>query len=67
MDDTFYLTNIVPQDYDNNSGFWNRLETHCRDLVKKFDKVTIITGPLYMSNKQVNGKKYVEYEVRNEE
>ena len=35
MDDTFLLSNIVPQDLDNNSDFWNRLEIYCRDLTKK--------------------------------
>ncbi|XP_067937653.1 nuclease EXOG, mitochondrial-like [Watersipora subatra] len=50
MDDTFFLTNIVPQDGDNNSGFWNRLEMYCRDLTKKFDVVYIITGPIYHVN-----------------
>ena len=63
MDDTFYLTNIVPQDIDNNGGFWNRLETHCRDLTKKYQNVHIITGPLYKANKDIDGKTYVEHEV----
>ena len=35
MDDTFLLSNIVPQDVDNNGDFWNRLEIYCRDLTKK--------------------------------
>lgn len=28
MDDTFYLTNIVPQDFDNNSGYVGVLHIH---------------------------------------
>lgn len=24
MAETFYLSNIVPQNYENNAGFWNR-------------------------------------------
>jgi len=63
MDDTFLLTNIVPQDFDNNSGFWNRFETHCRDLTKTNDEVHVITGPLYKYNQERNGKRYVQYEV----
>lgn len=66
MDDTFYLTNIVPQDADNNSGFWNRLESHCRDLLSRYHKVHVITGPLYRYNKVNGTKKFVEYEVRSE-
>lgn len=26
MAETFYLSNIVPQNYENNAGFWNRWE-----------------------------------------
>ena len=40
MDDTFLLSNIVPQDLDNNSDFWNRLEIYCRDLTKKVQPST---------------------------
>ena len=29
------LSNVVPQDVDNNGDFWNRLEIYCRDLTKK--------------------------------
>lgn len=63
MDDTFYLSNIVPQNIDNNSGFWNRLETYCRDLTEQFDKVHVISGPLYQVNDIVGDKKFVKYEV----
>ena len=24
MAETFYLSNIVPQNFDNNAGYWNR-------------------------------------------
>lgn len=24
MAETFYLSNIVPQNFENNAGFWNR-------------------------------------------
>ena len=26
MDETFYLSNILPQNLENNSGYWNRYE-----------------------------------------
>jgi len=67
MNDTFLLSNIVPQDIDNNCGFWNRLEMYCRELTKRFDDVHIISGPLFLpcSRTQVDGKtrKFVQYEV----
>ncbi|XP_013380076.1 nuclease EXOG, mitochondrial [Lingula anatina] len=63
MDDTFYLTNIVPQDMENNAGFWNRFEMFCRDLTKQFTDVRVISGPLALPNLEEDGKKYVKYEV----
>lgn len=48
MDDTFLLSNIVPQDFDNNGDFWNRTEIYCRDLTKKFSDVRVISGPLWL-------------------
>ena len=49
MNDTFLLSNIVPQDLDNNGDFWNRLEIYCRDLSKKFNDVRITSGPLWLA------------------
>ena len=47
MDDTFLLSNVVPQDVDNNGDFWNRLEIYCRDLTKK---ECIYPGVKYLFN-----------------
>jgi len=64
MSATFYLSNILPQNIDNNSGFWNRLEMYCRDLVANFDHVWVISGPLFLSETNPHSdKKYVRYEV----
>lgn len=64
MSATFLLSNILPQDIDNNSGFWNRLEMYCRDLAAKFDHVWIISGPLFLSETSPqSGRKYVRYDV----
>lgn len=63
MDETFYLSNIVPQNFQNNAGFWNRFEIYCRELTKKFGDVRVISGPLTLSNVEEGGKKFVMYEV----
>ncbi|KAG9347783.1 hypothetical protein JZ751_003798 [Albula glossodonta] len=63
MAETFYLSNIVPQNYENNAGFWNRLEMYCRDLTKRFEDVWIITGPLVLPEVGADGKKTVSYKV----
>ncbi|KAJ3034306.1 hypothetical protein HDV00_005214 [Rhizophlyctis rosea] len=49
MKDTFYLSaNIVPQDYNNNVWYWNRLELFVRDLTNHYDEVHVLTGPLWL-------------------
>ncbi|XP_072268674.1 nuclease EXOG, mitochondrial [Pyxicephalus adspersus] len=63
MVETFYLSNIVPQNYENNAGFWNRLEMYCRDLTERFDDVWVVSGPLTLPVQQEDGKKRVTYQV----
>ncbi|XP_041367686.1 nuclease EXOG, mitochondrial-like isoform X2 [Gigantopelta aegis] len=63
MDETFFLTNIVPQDYKNNAGFWNRFEIYCRDLAKIFNDVRVFTGPLVLPDFKEDGRLYVTYPV----
>lgn len=63
MNNTFYLTNILPQDIHNNGGFWNRMEIYCRDLTKSFDDVWVTSGPLFLPTKGEDGKKIVTYQV----
>jgi len=49
---TFYLTNIVPQTPDLNSGVWYKLERHCEDLVKKNRELYITSGTIFSKNKK---------------
>ncbi|XP_035664914.1 nuclease EXOG, mitochondrial-like [Branchiostoma floridae] len=62
MDETFLLSNIVPQNIDNNAGFWNRFEMYCRDLTSRFEDVYILSGPLYLPT-QEDQQKVVKYPV----
>ena len=39
MKETFYLSNVVLQDLDNNGNYWNRLEIYCRDLASQFQVI----------------------------
>lgn len=64
MDETFYLSIILPQDHNNNAGFWNRLEIFCRDLTERYRDVWITSGPLFLPKVRDDGRKVVEYEVR---
>ncbi|WP_420320439.1 DNA/RNA non-specific endonuclease [Flagellimonas sp.] len=42
--ETFYTSNISPQDRDFNAGVWNRLEQKVRSWCKKYGDLTVITG-----------------------
>ncbi|XP_033762850.1 nuclease EXOG, mitochondrial-like [Pecten maximus] len=63
MSQSFYLSNIVPQNLDNNAGFWNRLEIYCRDLTQRYNAVTIFSGPLSLPSPIEDGKLVVTYPV----
>ena len=64
MRESFFLSNIVPLNYKNNAGFWNRLEMYCRDLTKKYTNVYIVSGPVVVPEKGEDGKNIVKYQVR---
>lgn len=61
MIDTFYLSNISPQIPEFNQGYLCELENHYRNSALKADKVSVITGPLYLPKE--DDSKDVSYEV----
>uniref|UniRef100_A0A8D0HP32 Nuclease EXOG, mitochondrial n=1 Tax=Sphenodon punctatus TaxID=8508 RepID=A0A8D0HP32_SPHPU len=63
MAETFYLSKIVPQNFENNAGFWNRLEMYCRELTERFEDVWIVSGPLTLPQTGDDGNKRVTYQV----
>ncbi|XP_055985202.1 nuclease EXOG, mitochondrial [Sorex fumeus] len=63
MAETFYLSNIVPQNFENNAGYWNRMEMYCRELTERFEDVWIVSGPLTLPQTGSDGKKTVSYQV----
>lgn len=42
-----YMVNICPQDRNLNSGDWNELEILCRNWTKIYEKLYIVSGPIY--------------------
>lgn len=51
MYDTFFLTNVVPQDPTLNRGEWKRIEAKVRDVAVKSSSTTwIVTIPIYGDN-----------------
>ncbi|MRI01768.1 DNA/RNA non-specific endonuclease [Kriegella sp. EG-1] len=43
-DETFYTSNISPQDRDFNAGIWNRLEQQVRRWAKMYNHIFVVTG-----------------------
>ena len=46
MEETFYLTNICPQDEELNKGDWNYLERQVRAWARKYGMVWVVCGPI---------------------
>ena len=51
MDETFFLTNICPQDETLNKGDWNYLEKQVRRWARDYGKVWVVTGPIIGTNR----------------
>ena len=47
MKESFYMTNICPQDHNLNTEDWNDLEMKSREWARRYGKVYIVCGPIY--------------------
>ena len=56
MQESFYMTNMCPQNHNLNSGDWRELEELVRDLAVKYESVYICCGPVMNSSPQMIGK-----------
>jgi endonuclease G len=64
MDSTFALSNMCPQVGEGfNRDYWAHFEDFCRRLTSFYPSVRIVTGPLYLPKRDVDGKWRVSYEV----
>lgn len=50
MDESYYFTNICPQNHELNSGDWKELEEKCRKWAEKYGSVYIVCGPIITEN-----------------
>jgi len=50
-DETFLLSNMVPQDSNNNRGIWSDIEGAVRKEAKRRGKLYVLTGPLFQGSK----------------
>ncbi|MCD8310543.1 MAG: DNA/RNA non-specific endonuclease [Prevotellaceae bacterium] len=59
MQESFYMTNICPQDHNLNRGDWKELEDACRRWAGQEGRVYIVCGPiLYNQKHRVIGKNH---------
>lgn len=47
MKESFYLSNISPQNENLNNGVWKSIEEIARDNAARYGKVLIVTGPVF--------------------
>lgn len=57
--ETFFTSNISPQEHDFNSGVWNRLEEKVRYWAVKSDGLYVVTGGVLSDNLKSIGKENV--------
>lgn len=57
--DTFFTSNISPQNPDFNGGIWNRLEQKTRFWAVKYDGLFVVTGGVLKGNLESIGKEGV--------
>lgn len=59
MQESFYMTNICPQDHNLNRGDWKELEEACRLWAQREGKIYIVCGPiLYKQKHRTIGKQH---------
>lgn len=47
MDESFYLSNISPQNNNLNRGVWKSIEELTREIAVKYKNVLVVTGPVF--------------------
>lgn len=58
MTESFYMSNICPQERGFNAGVWRELEESVRDWAYLSDSLFILTGPVLDSTDKYIGKKH---------
>lgn len=51
MQESFYMTNICPQNHNLNRGDWKELEEACRKWAQTEGKIYIVCGPILYNHK----------------
>ncbi|MEM2159368.1 MAG: DNA/RNA non-specific endonuclease [Candidatus Nitrosotenuis sp.] len=59
MLESFYLTNMVPQNASNNRGIWKALEFKEREVAGRYGPIYVIDGPVYSKGFKTIGENHV--------
>lgn len=59
LDDSFYMSNMSPQEPGFNRGIWKKLESKVREWAKADNKVFVVTGPVIGKRPKKIGKNKV--------
>ena len=52
--ESFYMTNMVAQHYQNNRGIWKSLELKTREIAKANKIIFVITGPIFDDGRRLS-------------
>ena len=55
MEESFYLSNMCPQDKSFNRGIWKKLEEEVREYAKHNKQIKVVTGPILQEGLSVLG------------
>ena len=58
MKESFYMTNICPQNHNNNAGDWKDLEELVRDIARCYGNVYVCCGPIVNDTMTTIGTKH---------
>ena len=50
LEESYYFTNICPQDHEMNSQAWRKIEELTRRMARRHDVVQVVCGPIYDSS-----------------
>lgn len=59
LDESFFMSNMSPQEPSFNRGIWKKLEEQVRKWAKQEGEIFVVTGPIFKEKKKKIGKNKV--------
>lgn len=59
MSESFYMSNMSPQQPGFNRGIWKKLEERVRDWARSNNEIYVVTGPIFLGKGEKIGKNKV--------